>query len=162
MLWGAYKGFSKGLLIELSTVLAFILATILGFKLIDTVVQLILPYLGPQSYLPVVAFLLTFVGVLFSITLLAKTVKKVLNLTLLGNLDDLAGAILGIVKWAFILSILLWLVYQSPISIPQKHTQDTVIFPYLVQFGPLIIDKVSTILPYCKDLIASINQSLHL
>lgn len=160
LLWGAYKGFSKGLLVELSTILAFILATVLGFKLIDVVIQYIRDYIGENSFLPVIAFLTTFIGILLGVTLFAKAVKKALDLTLFGNLDDIAGAIVGILKWSFIISIFLWLLSAGNLALPESITAETVLFPYFVKFGPFIVDQVASLVPLTKDLISSIKEYL--
>jgi len=73
ILFGAYKGFQKGLVMELVTIIAFLLATIASFKLLYVGVALLEPYLGKnESVLPVVSFVIIFVLVIYLVTLLGK------------------------------------------------------------------------------------------
>lgn len=161
LIYGAYKGFTKGLLRELTSLLAVILAITLGFKLMDLVIALIQPYLGENNQIvPLIAFVAIFVVVLILVNLLSKAVKKVLDMTLLGNVDDFAGAVLGILKWAFAMSMILWLLDQAQIIIPKERTEGSILFPFLMAYGPKLIDYVSIILPFTQDLIHSISEHI--
>lgn len=158
LIWGAYKGYRKGLITELGTLFVFILATIFSFKLLEKVIGYLKPYISNESIIPVVAFLITFIGILIGGTLLIKAVKKFLDFSLLGSLDDLAGGILGVLKWTYILSIILWLINEGGISLPSNFTQDAVLYPYLLTFGPVLIDFTSAIFPLTKDIVQSITN----
>lgn len=160
IIWGAYKGYSRGLLLELGTVLAFVLATILGFKLMDQAVGLIKPYIGQESLLPFFAFLLVFVGVLIGLSMINKVLKKFLDYTLFGVVDDIAGAVLGVLKWAFALSVILWLMNEVDIIVPKEYSDNSFLYPYIVKYSPMLIDLVSSLMPFAKDLIDSIKENL--
>ena len=65
VIWGAYKGYKKGLFMELSMLVGFVLATILGFKLINIVMLYLQPYFGVDNKaLPTISFIVTFIGIL--------------------------------------------------------------------------------------------------
>jgi membrane protein required for colicin V production len=161
MAYGAYKGYKEGLLMELVTLFGFVLATVLSFKLFHKAVELITPYIGKnESVIPVLGFLLIFVGVLVGVLLIGKTFKSVLNLTLLGTFDNAAGAIVGALKWAFGFSTVLWLMDSAGIGLPQSWTDGSFMYPYFVKYGPLLIDTVSTIVPYAQELVKSIKETV--
>jgi len=112
----------------------------------------------PDGLMPYIAFILVFVAVLFLISWIAKGIKKVVNFTLLGQLDNVAGAIFGALKFAFMLSVLLWLTDQTMVIIPTKFTDGAIIYPILVEYSPMLIEQLTTLFPFTKDLVFSINE----
>lgn len=162
LLFGAYKGFKKGLLMELVSLIALCLATILSFKLLEQGVELLAPYLGKnESILPYISFVLIFVLVMFLVTYMGKAIKKFMDITLVGKLDDLAGALLGALKWAFGFSILVWLTESAGLGLPQDYTQESLFYPIMVSYGPKVMDVLSMILPFAKDTVQSIKDLLY-
>ena len=159
VIWGAYRGFKKGLFMELSMLIAFIIATILGFKLINMVMLYIQPYFGVENRaLPTISFIITFIGVLIGMNFLTKLIKKFLDVSILGSLDDWAGAILGVIKATFILSTFMWLLDTAKIILPENLTHDTIVYPYFVLISPTLLEWSSKILPFATDIVKSIND----
>ena len=65
LLWGLYKGFSKGLIIEAATLIAFGLAVWGAIKFHDFLSVWMKDSLGWASkYLPLISFAVIFIGVL--------------------------------------------------------------------------------------------------
>jgi len=60
-----------------------------------------------QKYVAVIAFILTFIVVLFLVLAVGKVLEKFVNILLLGFLNKLTGAVFGILKGALLLSILI-------------------------------------------------------
>lgn len=147
-------------MIEVVSVLSFVLATLAAFKLIDVGISLLRPYLSAESILPIASFVIIFFGVIIGVTFLGKLVKKFLDITLLGNIDDVAGAVVGFLKWGFGLSILMWLLNKAQIVIPDEVVSESLLFPYLVKYGPFMIDLFASILPFGKGVVTSINELL--
>ncbi len=157
--WGGYKGYKKGLIVELVSLLAFVLAIVLGFQLMDFAVGLLQPYLGKDNRLvPLIAFVGVFILVLLLLNLMSRFIKKLMDKSFLGTFDDIAGAILGVLKWAFAFSVLLWLFDKAQVPIPEEYTRDAVLYPYLLVYAPKIIEVAGYILPFTKDLVNSIND----
>ena len=156
--WGTYKGFTKGFVMELVSLLAFILGIIIAFKFMHLGIDLIRPYLDSDSLLPVASFILIFAAVVIGINFIGKILKKFLDYTLLGNLDDIAGAIVGFLKWSFGLSVILWLMNRAEVGVPDSYTEGSIIFPYLVKYGPYLIDAFSNVVPFGKGIVDSINE----
>ena len=159
VLWGGYKGYSKGFIIEVTTMLSLVLAIFLGFQLMETVISYLKEIIDvSDGMLPFIAFIAVFIAVLFLISWLAKVLKKIVHFTILGQLDNLSGVIFGSLKYAFILSILLWLTDQTSLIIPSSFTEDSMLYPMLVEYSPVLIEQVTTIFPFSKDLVYSINE----
>jgi len=162
LLFGAYRGFSKGLLLEIIGLIAFVLAIIIGIRFLNVGIEFLISHFGQlNTYLPYVAFLLLFIGTLLLINLLGKGVKKVLDMTLLGKVDNLAGAVVGIFKWAFLLSLVLWVSASVGILIPENLQENTKIYPLIADFAPLAVKKLEGLLPYAKGLIEMVSNLLN-
>ena len=159
LLIGAYRGFRKGLLIEVVGIAALIIAVIGGFKLLHVGMAFLSTHFGNFSHLvPYIAFILIFVAILVLINLLGRTVKKALDLTLLGSLDNFAGALLGVLKWAIAISIFLWLTHTVGFHIPEETRHASLIYPLIEPLGPKTIQIISSFIPFTGDLIEAIRN----
>ncbi|WP_226391232.1 CvpA family protein [Penaeicola halotolerans] len=155
---GAYSGFRKGLLIEIISILALLLAIIGAFKLMDWLVALIMPHAASISYLvPVIAFLLLFIGIILIVRGVGVLLKKLLDLTFFGLFDNIFGALLGIIKWTFGVSLLLWVASAMNFEIPKEHTEEAVIYPYLESLAPNTVNLINEYLPVIQDTFDSLK-----
>jgi membrane protein required for colicin V production len=159
LLFGAYHGFKKGFLLEIISLLAFVLAIIGGFKLLHTGMELLDRHFDINgNLLPFVAFIAIFILIVVGMNLLGKLLKKVLDLTLLGSVDNIAGLILGALKWAFGISILLWLTSYVGLLLPEKYVDGSLLYGYVEPIAPITVDYISTIFPMANDLFDSIEN----
>lgn len=160
LVFGAVLGFRKGLLLEIFGVLAFVLAIIGGFKLMETGMVYLSEYFENfDQLLPFISFLVIFLAIIILVNMLGKLLKKMIDLTLLGGFDKFAGAILGLVKWAIGVSILLWLVNNFGIELPGQE-EELVLYPFLTELGPKLIASLDVVLPFAQEMLDSIKELL--
>lgn len=151
-------GYKKGLLLEIFGILAFVLAIIGGFKLMELGMTYLSEYFdGIDHLLPFISFLVIFIAIILLVNLFGKLVKKMVDMTLLGGVDKFAGAIVGIVKWAIGLSIILWLTNNFGIELPGKD-EELVLYPFLAELGPSLITALDVVLPFAEDMLESIKE----
>jgi len=112
---------------------------------------------GFDNLLPYISFLVIFLAILLLINLLGKVVKNMVDLTLLGGVDKFAGAVVGIAKWAIGLSIILWLTSNYGIDLPGQN-EELVLYPFLTDLAPKIIESASFIMPFAEELFDSIKE----
>ena len=91
--------------------------------------------------------------------MLGKLLKKMIDMTILGGFDSVAGAIVGILKWAIGVSILLWLCNNFGVELPGQN-EELILYPYLSELGPNIIVSLDTVLPFAQDMLVSIKELL--
>ncbi|WP_051568683.1 CvpA family protein [Crocinitomix catalasitica] len=104
----AWRGFKKGLVIELFTLLALLLGIYGGIHFSDYAANFLKVQVGLDSeYLPVVSFTLTFLAIGAMVYFAGKMVEQGLKLVALGTLNKFAGMVFGITKMVFILSAIL-------------------------------------------------------
>ncbi len=160
IVFGAYKGFQKGFLMEFVTFLALGLALVASFFFMNLGVTYLEPHLGKHSLLPVLSFILIFIGVLIGVFYLGKIVKTILDITLFGTLDNFLGGLFGIMKWALVFSVFLWLFDKGGIILPKKFTSESLLFPYLASYAPLLMSFLADVLPMTNTFVDEITELL--
>lgn len=111
LLWGLYKGFTRGFIVEAISLLALLLGIYAGVKLMDSVTVWLIEKAGSESaFLPAVAFSLIFLSVMIAGYISGKILEMILNKVSLGVFNKLAGAVFGTAKMVFFVSLLLFMV----------------------------------------------------
>jgi membrane protein required for colicin V production len=74
-----------------------------------------------------------------------------IDLTPLGTLDNFAGAIVGILKWALGISFLLWATVAFGFNFFEEEEQSP-LYNYIAQLAPWVVEKVQSFAPSLHDL----------
>jgi len=148
LLFGAYKGFRRGLIIEIATLIGLVLGIYGGMYFSDYASMWIVDNFEVKAgLLPIVSFLLTFIVIVAGVFVLAKALEKVVNLVALKLINKLAGALFGLLKMGLIVSLLLLLanVVDAKTGIlPDNLKNDSILYE------PLSL-AVDTILPFLRN-----------
>lgn len=143
LLWGLYKGFTKGLIIEAASIIALGLAMWGAIKFHDLVSVWMNDTMQWHSkYLPLLAFALIFIGVLLIVFGIAKLIETFVKAIALGFVNKLAGAVFGMLKFGLILSVLVFVlnaVEQSIRVIPAETKQGSLLYEPVGKIAPLVI-----------------------
>ena len=161
ILWGAYNGYKKGLLIEVIGVAAFVVGLIIGFKMLGIGMNFLAPIIGEQisqKFLPYLSFSFIFFPTIFLLNRFGWMLRKALRFTILGTLDGFAGAVVGGFTWIFGLSTLLWLCTSIGFLLPKNLTEGTIIYPQIKNISPTIISKVSDWIPLGGNIIKDVQK----
>jgi membrane protein required for colicin V production len=145
LIGGAYSGFKRGLIAEAFSLGAFLIATISSVKLMELLTRLLQKWgvdLGIVA--PYIIFVLAFIAIVIIVTLIGKLVSNLLHMTLLGGLDKLLGAVLGVLKWAFFIGVFLWLANALQLHLPHSYLADTYFLPLVQSLAPRFLDWLST------------------
>ncbi len=151
LLWGAYKGFTKGLIVEIAQIAALLLGTYGALHFSTFAAKLFVEKFGMTSqYTPVISFGVIFLLIVILVFLVARLISKLTEKVALGIVNKILGAIFGIAKFTIILSILFILFNKADekASLISKETKDKSllynpmmqlslkIFPTLESFKP--------------------------
>jgi membrane protein required for colicin V production len=162
LLYSAWKGYQSGLLIQILTLLAWVVALISAFQLMHLSVTFLSDHWNVKgSSVPLIGFLVVFIIVLILMILLSKWLCHVIHTTLLGTFDQYAGAIIGLMKAAFGLGAFLWLLHKSSLQLPNEYVDDAFLYPWLITFTPKFIQWVSMIIPF-SDILTKVSGWIHL
>jgi membrane protein required for colicin V production len=150
---GAFGGYKKGFLAELFSLLAIFLGVLAGFKLMGNAMLLLARhYAIDDKVLPYVAFAVVFVIVVIGVSLIGKILKSSLDKTVFGNVDQIAGGALGIIRTAFMISVLLWIVDSLEVKFPERWTTDSWLYPITARVAPTVTHWVSEVFPFFSNL----------
>lgn len=139
--------------------LGFVIAIILGVYFMDPVSKLLAERLDDLSFaFPVFAFLIVFFITLLIVNLAGWILKKMMDMILLGSIDSLAGAILGIVKSAFFISFFLWLSIQFDLKMPREWRAKSEFLEYIEPLAPGVIWVLEPISPKLKEVQKTMEE----
>ena len=147
--WGAFKGFGKGLVLEIALI-AGIVAGAYGAARLSHWASGFLHhhFQWNQKLLPFASFLLVFAVIFIGIVLLAKMIETALSITPAGILNKLGGALFGVLKWALLTSLLFFVFVplNARLQMVSETTLDrSLLFRPMQQFSEVMV-------PALKDL----------
>lgn len=149
---GTFLGYRKGFLMELFFLLAIILGVFTGFKLMGAGVEYLSEkFNADKAVLPYISFAIIFLIVMFVVSLIGKSIKNSVDKTFLGKVDSTAGAALGLIKFAFGISVVIWLVESLQISFPEAWKEESVLYPIAASVAPTLSEHFGEFLPFFKE-----------
>lgn len=120
LVWGLYKGFSKGLILEAASFVAFASAVYCALHFSDFVAEKIKEWFDwNSSYLEIVGFAVTFLGVVILVYATAKLVQKLAEGMALGVINKIGGAAFGSLKYALVMSVAIFVISAVEKSYPE-------------------------------------------
>jgi membrane protein required for colicin V production len=144
LLWGAFKGFKKGLIIEVVSLAALGLGIWGGVYFSDYAVNLIIEKVD-DKYIPITAFMLTFLAIVLVVYFLGRLLEKIIDIVQLKFINKLAGACFGLLKFGLIISILLFITdrYNQQFNfLPEDFSENSLIYEPLVELPNVLIPAI--------------------
>jgi membrane protein required for colicin V production len=140
ILWGMFKGFRRGLIIELCTLMALVLGIYGAAEFSDIAGEFLQAEFNTDPRLSnVLAFALVFVLIVIVVFIFGKTLEKVIKMVALGLFNKLLGMIFGGAKFLLIVSSLLFLINGFPITeklLPDHWRQDSYLYEPAAAVAP--------------------------
>ena len=142
LIWSAYRGFTKGFILQLSTLAALVLGIFGAIEFSDFTATLLADNFNiAANYLHIIAFAVTFIIIVIGVHLLARLIEKLLQAVALGFVNRLLGIVFGIAKVAFVVSIILVLVNKANDKynfLPEDKIDQSLLYEPLSEFAPMI------------------------
>ena len=152
-LLAAVQGFSRGFIVELFSLLAFIVGIVLAGKYSADLTSLIITNPDWFTLTKVILFVLILIISSMILSGIARIIRKAITLVLLGWLDKSLGIVLSVLKWGFMMSTIIWLISIGGMDLTNGAFASSTIFPYVAHFAPLVFDFIGSFLPYFRDVI---------
>jgi len=135
--FAAIKGFSRGFVVEVCSLLALVLGIWAGIHFSDRVAEAI----GLETQSAAIAFLVTFLIVLVGVHLFARFLTTLIDIAQLSLPNKIIGVLFGALRQVFTLSIALNLLagYSGDALPPTKARVDSTFYDPVKAFAPLII-----------------------
>jgi membrane protein required for colicin V production len=153
-----FKGISKGLIVAVFSLVAFIVGLAAALKLSAVVAE----YLGnsvniSHRWLPVLAFFLVFLIVVLLIRLGARMLEGVTSAIMLGWLNRLGGVLFYAIIYFMVYSIILF--YATNLGVIKPETaQASVTYGFIQPMAPKIMDTLGLAIPFFKNMFDRLLQ----
>lgn len=132
LVYAAWNGFKKGLIIEIFTLLALLVGIYAGIHFSDWTSARIKETIEIEAtYLPVIAFTLTFLGVGAMVYFAGKMIERMLKVVQLSPVNKILGVLFGVLKMVYFLSVLIILLEtydERGAFIPQKVKEKSMLY----------------------------------
>ena len=142
----AIQGFRKGIIIEITTLIALILGVYSAIFFSDIAAGVLVKNFNiSREYLSVVSFIVTFIVVLIIVMIIGKFLEKLVNVLLLALFNKLIGAVFGIFKGALLVSIIIFLINffdSNSTIIKEKSIKESLFYNKVQPIAPWIFKKL--------------------
>jgi membrane protein required for colicin V production len=152
------KGYSRGLIIAVFSLLAFIVGLAAALKLSAVVAG----WLGQnvnisKQWLPVLSFALVFLAVVLLVNKGARMVEKTVKWALLGWVNKLGGVVFFVVLYLIIFSIGIFYAEQLGLITPEmiKSSQT---YAFVKPWAPKVINGLGAVIPLFRDLFTQLQE----
>ena len=146
LVWGLYKGFTKGLIIEAASLIAFALGVWGGIHFSDFVAtKLCHSFNWKSPYLPIVSFAITFLAIVIAVYFVAKLVQRFVEGLALGIFNKIGGAIVGTLKFAMVMSVIIFVLDALEKSYPVisiKAREESLLYKPIGKIAPMLIPSL--------------------
>jgi membrane protein required for colicin V production len=142
LLWGLYKGITRGIIKELSTLLALVLGIYGAVNYSDIMVPIVSGYITiDANYQSMVCFSITFILIVLIVRLIGALLDKVVSLVSLTFISRLMGGFFGLFRMAFVCSALLLVlntINKQFEMIPNQDIADSILYETVSDLVPLM------------------------
>jgi membrane protein required for colicin V production len=150
---GAYLGYKRGFLMELFYLLAIVVGIFVGFKLMGSGMEVLQrEFNADKKFLPYLSFIIIFVLVLGLTLFIGNRIKNSMDNTFLGKVDSIAGAVLGIFKYAFCISVILWLATSLKVTLPSNWISGSYLYPWVAKLAQNVSGLLGQVIPFFKEI----------
>ena len=152
-----FKGYQKGLIIAIFSIIAFILGLAAALKLSAVVADYLKDSINVSAkWLPFIAFALVFFGVVLLVRLGGKLVEKTFQVALLGWVNRIGGILLYAALYTIILSIFIF--FAEKLQLIQPTTiQSSQTYNFIQPWGPVVMDNFGKLIPWFKDMFSQLG-----
>ena len=153
-----FKGYRKGLIIAIFSIVALIVGLAAALKLSATVAAYLQNSISISGkWLPFLSFAMVFGLVAVLVGMGGKLIEKTFEMALLGWANRIGGILLFVILYTIIFSIFLF--YAEKIHLFEEATiQSSKVFPFIKPWGPKVINAFGTILPIFKDMFTQLSN----
>jgi membrane protein required for colicin V production len=152
------KGYQKGLIIAVFSIIAFIIGLAAALKLSAVVADYLKDSVNISAkWLPFLAFAVVFFLVVILVRLGAKLIEKAFQVVLLGWLNRIGGIVLYAALYLIILSIFIF--YAEKLQLLQPATiESSQTYDFIQPWGPKVMNNIGRLIPVFKDMFTELGD----
>jgi membrane protein required for colicin V production len=152
------RGYMKGLVVAIFSLLAIVLGIICALKLS----HILATWLYDKGYITsgwgqLISYVIIFVVVIILVRLVAKAIEASMNAIMLGWVNKGLGGVVFAFIAAFVWSTLLWIATRMHL-ISQHSIDASRTYKYFSELAPWICDQVGKLLPFAKHIFDDLRN----
>lgn len=152
------KGYQKGLIIAVFSIIAFIIGLAAALKLSAVAAVYVKDSVNVSAkWVPFLAFVIVFLVVVLLVRLGGKLIEKAFQVVLLGWLNRLGGIVLYAALYIIILSIFIFYAEKLQLIRPEV-IRSSLTYDFIQPWGPIIMDSFGKIIPVFKDMFTALGD----
>lgn len=146
LVWALYRGYKKGLVIELTTLAALIVGLLGAVHLSSWTADIIIQtWEIDGKVIPILSFAVTFIALVIGVHLIGRAIQKLVKLVALGTVNRIGGALFRSAKVLLIISVgfnLLNSIQEDWGLIPPELKEESVLYEPLSDLAPIIVPAI--------------------
>ena len=142
--FGFFKGFKRGLVVEVASLGALFLGILGAVKFSSFVAQQIKGFFdwNPMA-IKIISYLFIFILIVYGVSVLAKGLTKILSQASLGLFNKFLGSVFGVLKWAVLTSVVLFFIIkinQWITIIDQEMINQSILYGPITELGEYLFN----------------------
>jgi membrane protein required for colicin V production len=152
-----FKGYNRGFIVAIFSFIAVIIGMAAALKFSAVTANWLAANANIKgTWLPFIAFAITFIGFVVAIRFAANLLQKTVEFMLMGWVNKLGGMLLYIGIYTLAFSVLLFFINSlqllKPATILQSFT-----YSYIQPLGPWVINSIGSIVPLFSNLFLQLQ-----
>lgn len=145
LIWGLYKGLSRGIIKELASLLGLALGIYGALRFSEQFHLLMQQNTSiDESFIPIIAFAVTFLIIILMVRVLGLFLDKIIKMVALGLISRILGGVFGVFKMLLITSTLLLIVNtidQQLKIIPIEQKKKALLYQPISEIVPFLLNE---------------------
>ena len=144
LLLALYLGAKKGFVVQAISIISIFIALWLSNRLTPGVSGWVNEYFGGEEsfkLIKIVVYVVLFVIIVILCRLIAGVIKKIMNITILGGVDTILGAVFGLIKALLVIAVVVYLLNSI---LPKDFLKESYLYGLIANYCS---NKFSTFLP---------------
>ena len=146
LLLGFIQGFKKGLFVELASLVGLIAAVYGAIHFSHIAANWLAERTSwTEKVINLAAFAITFVIIVLIVSLAGKLLTKIANFAMLGIINKMAGAAFAVIKYAFLLSVVIMFLNEVNERIgfvSEKAMEESILFSPVKSIAPALLPSI--------------------
>ena len=146
LLFGLIRGLTKGLFVEVASLLALIVGVYGAIHFSHFATEFFESRVDwSEKYINIASFAITFIIIVFAISLAGKALTKLADFAALGILNKLLGGLFGFLKIRLILSVILMMFSSMNKAIPfvdDEDIEESILYEHVRSLAPMIFPNI--------------------
>ncbi|OFY62547.1 MAG: hypothetical protein A3H98_04385 [Bacteroidetes bacterium RIFCSPLOWO2_02_FULL_36_8] len=153
-----YKGYKRGFIREVLFLSGLIISCVAAWYFKDQTAQFLIEKGVKTKWLPYLSFILVFIALYLLFILAGNFIKKIINLSFLGMLDNILGCFAGIFLWTFLIGLFLLFINHTIPNDFQNSIANTTISDYIRLVSAKIGNYVLSFFPQDNSFYNNLKE----